>query len=161
MDVPAVKQGRVSTTMQTARKTLGTVDVGRVIPQELMTPAAEKTSVRERVRQFEKSGGVSRTRDKARRGTRGSASRAAGRHHVGNERREGRALASEGLGRSSGARERCAEVKMEVAARLLDWMEHEKDEVDDAEDAADLQEALTNHTKVVGLVVDTWFVDKG
>ena len=40
-------------------------------------------------------------------------------------------------------------------------MEREKDEVDDAEHEADLQEALTNQAKVARLVVDKWFVDKG
>ena len=40
-------------------------------------------------------------------------------------------------------------------------MEQEKDEVDDAEHEADLQEALANQTRVVRLVVDKWFVDKG
>ena len=40
-------------------------------------------------------------------------------------------------------------------------MERAKDEVDDAEHEANLQEALTNQTKVVKLVVDKWFVDKG
>ena len=35
MDVPAVKQRRVSTTMQTARRTHQTVDVARVIPPEM------------------------------------------------------------------------------------------------------------------------------
>ena len=54
MDVPAVKQRRVSTTTQTARD----VEVARVIPQELVRPAWESTSVRERVRQFEVDGGV-------------------------------------------------------------------------------------------------------
>ena len=36
MDVPAVKQRRVSTTMQTARKTRQDVQVARVIPQRLV-----------------------------------------------------------------------------------------------------------------------------
>ena len=34
------------------------VEVARVIPQELVKPAGEKTSVRERVKQFEMNGGV-------------------------------------------------------------------------------------------------------
>ena len=58
-------------------------------------------------------------------------------------------------------RERCAEVKTEVAARRLDRMEREKDDADDAERETNLQEALANQTKVVRLVVDKWFVDKG
>ena len=52
------------------------------------------------------------------------------------------------------------ETKSEIAARRLDRMEREKDEVDDAVHKANLQEALTNKTKVVKLVVDKWFVDK-
>ena len=58
-------------------------------------------------------------------------------------------------------RERCAEVKTEVAARRLDRMEREKDDTDDAEREANLQEALTDQSKVVKLIVDKWFVDKG
>ena len=58
-------------------------------------------------------------------------------------------------------REKHAEVKMEVAARRLDRMEREKDDADDAEREADLQEALTDQSKVVKLIVDKWFVDKG
>ena len=58
-------------------------------------------------------------------------------------------------------RERCAEVKTEVAARRLDRMEREKDDADDAEREASLQEALTDHSKVAKLIVDKWFVDKG
>ena len=58
-------------------------------------------------------------------------------------------------------RERCAEVKTEVAARRLERMEREEDDADDAEHEADLREALENQTKVVRLVVDKWFVDRG
>ena len=58
-------------------------------------------------------------------------------------------------------REMCAEARTEIAARKLDRMEKEKDEVDDVENEATLQEALTNNTKVVKLAVDKWFVDKG
>ena len=58
-------------------------------------------------------------------------------------------------------RERCAEVKTEVAARRLDRMEREKNDADDAEREANLQEALTDQSKVVKLIVDKWFVDKG
>ena len=58
-------------------------------------------------------------------------------------------------------RERCAEVKTEVAARRLDRMEREKDDADDAEREADLQEALADQSKVAKLMVDKWFVDKG
>ena len=58
-------------------------------------------------------------------------------------------------------RERCAEVKTEVAARRLERMERGKDDVNDAEHEADLQEALANQTKAVRLVVDKWFVGRG
>ena len=58
-------------------------------------------------------------------------------------------------------RERCAEVKTEVAARRLDRMEREKDDADVAERVANFQEALTDQSKVVKLIVDKWFVDKG
>ena len=58
-------------------------------------------------------------------------------------------------------RERCVETKEEIAARKLDRMEREKDEAEDGEYEASLQEALADQTKVVRLVVDKWFVDKG
>ena len=48
-----------------------------------------------------------------------------------------------------------------MAARRLDRMEREKDDADDAEREADLQEALTDQSKVVKLIVDKRFVDKG
>ena len=40
-------------------------------------------------------------------------------------------------------------------------MESEKDDVNDAEHEADLQEALANQTEAVRLVIDKWFVDRG
>ena len=58
-------------------------------------------------------------------------------------------------------RERCAEVKTEVAARRLERMEREKDNADDAEHEANLEEALADQTKAVKMVVDKWFVDRG
>ena len=51
-------------------------------------------------------------------------------------------------------RERCAETKAEIAARR-------QDEADDAEHDANFQEAHTNQSKTVKVVVDKWFVDKG
>ena len=64
--------------------------------------------------------------------------------------------------RSSGPqRERCAGTKAEIAARRLDKMEREQDEADDAEHEANFQEALTNQSKTVKVIVDKWFVDKG
>ena len=58
-------------------------------------------------------------------------------------------------------RERCADTKAEIAARRLDRMEREQHEADDAEHEANLQEALTNQSKAVKVLVDKWFVDKG
>ena len=58
-------------------------------------------------------------------------------------------------------RVRCAEVKTEVAVRRLERMDREKDDADDAEHEAAIQAALANQTKVVRLVVDKWFVDRG
>ena len=58
-------------------------------------------------------------------------------------------------------RERSAETKAEIAARRLDRMEREQHDVADAEHEANLQEALTNQSKAVKVLVDKWFVDKG
>ena len=58
-------------------------------------------------------------------------------------------------------RERYAENKAEIAARRLDRMERERHEADDTEYEANLQEALTNQSKAVKVLVDKWFVDKG
>ena len=58
-------------------------------------------------------------------------------------------------------RERSAETKAEIAARRLDRMEREQHEVADAEHEANLQEALTNQSKAVKVLVDKWFVDQG
>ena len=58
-------------------------------------------------------------------------------------------------------RERRAETKTEIAARRLDRMEREQHEADDAEHEASLEEALSNQSKAVKVVVDKWFVDKG
>ena len=58
-------------------------------------------------------------------------------------------------------RERCAETKAEIASRRLERMEREKDDADDAEHEVELEEALANQAKVVRLVVDKWFVDRG
>ena len=58
-------------------------------------------------------------------------------------------------------RERSAETKAEIAARRLDRMEREQHEADDAEHEASLEEALSNQSKVVKVLVDKWFVDKG
>ena len=58
-------------------------------------------------------------------------------------------------------RGRRVEAKTEIAVRRLDRMEREQDEGEDAVHEVTLQEALTNQTKVVKLVVDKSFVDKG
>ena len=58
-------------------------------------------------------------------------------------------------------RERSAEHKAEAATRRLDRMEREQTEADDAEHEANLQEALSNQSKAVKVLVDNWFVDKG
>ena len=59
------------------------------------------------------------------------------------------------------AEKRCAEAKTEIVARRLDSMEREKDDVEDAQHEANLQEALTNQSKAVKVLVDKWFVDRG
>ena len=46
-------------------------------------------------------------------------------------------------------KERCAETKAEIVARRLDRLEREQDEQDDKEHEANLQEALSDKTKVV------------
>ena len=48
----------VASPSATAEGSRRLVEVARVIPQELVKPAGEKTSVRERVKQFEMNGGV-------------------------------------------------------------------------------------------------------
>ena len=58
-------------------------------------------------------------------------------------------------------RERSAEHKAEVATRRLDRMEQEQHEADDAEHEASLEEALSNQSKAMKVLVDKWFVDKG
>ena len=56
---------------------------------------------------------------------------------------------------------RSAEAKAEIAARRLDRMERERDQESEAECEATLEEALADHSKVVKVIVDKWFVDKG
>ena len=58
-------------------------------------------------------------------------------------------------------KERPAEAKAETAARKLDKMERERDQESEAECEATLEEALTNQSKVVKVIIDKWFVDKG
>ena len=49
----------------------------------------------------------------------------------------------------------------DVAARRLERLERESSWSQDEEREASLEQALTDHTKVVKLTVDKWFVDKG
>ena len=58
-------------------------------------------------------------------------------------------------------KERCAETRAEIAASRLDRLEREQDEQDDKESETNLQEALSDKTKAVKLVIDKSFVDKG
>ena len=220
MDVPAVKQRRVSTTTQTARD----VEVPRVIPQELVRPAGERASVRERVRQFEMDGGAPRLStlefpraapsDRWSQDSEGEAPNKRRKQErdphpqilvhfslcddlsdleaqsvaesaefvVSKRSEEGR---QEGLSKKLDdvmlelrdvrsdivqvrelvgvlvRRERFAETKAEIATRKLARMEKEKDEESEAEYEGTLEEALTNQSKVVKVIVDKWFVDKG
>ena len=55
-------------------------------------------------------------------------------------------------------KERSAEAKAEIAARRLNRMERERDQ---ESGEATLEEALADHSKVVRVIVDKWFVDKG
>ena len=58
-------------------------------------------------------------------------------------------------------RERKLDVKADVAARRLNRLEKEHSQLEDEEREASLPDALADRTKVVKLVVDKWFVDKG
>ena len=57
--------------------------------------------------------------------------------------------------------ERKLDVKTDVAVRRLERLEREQNEQDDHDREANLEEALVDKTKVVKLVVDKWFVDRG
>ena len=58
-------------------------------------------------------------------------------------------------------RERKLDVKADVAVRRLARLEKEHSQQEDEECEASLTDALADRTKVVKLVVDKWFVDKG
>ena len=58
-------------------------------------------------------------------------------------------------------RERKVDMKTEVAAKRLQRLEREREEEVDKERESSLKEALADKTKVVKLVIDKWFVDKG
>ena len=58
-------------------------------------------------------------------------------------------------------KERCAETRAEIAASRLDRLEREQNEQYDKESETNLQEALSDKTKAVKLVIDKWFVDRG
>ena len=58
-------------------------------------------------------------------------------------------------------RESKVDTQTEVATRRLERLEREKDDEEDQKREANLEEALADKTKVVKLVVDKWFVDRG
>ena len=58
-------------------------------------------------------------------------------------------------------RERKLDMKADVAVRRLARLEKEHSQREDEEREASLPDALADRTKVVKLVVDKWFVDKG
>ena len=58
-------------------------------------------------------------------------------------------------------RERKLDVRTDVAARRLERLERESSQLEDEEHETSLEGALTDRTKVVKLIVDKWFVDKG
>ena len=58
-------------------------------------------------------------------------------------------------------RKRKLDVKADVAVRRLERLEKEHFQLEDEERDASLPDALADRTKVVKLVVDGWFVDKG
>ena len=58
-------------------------------------------------------------------------------------------------------RERKLDVKPDVAVRRLARLEKQHSQLEDEEREASLPDALADRTKVVKLVVDKWFVDKG
>ena len=58
-------------------------------------------------------------------------------------------------------RERKLDVKSDVAVRRLARLEKEHSQLENEEREASLPDALADRTKVVKLVVDKWFVDKG
>ena len=58
-------------------------------------------------------------------------------------------------------RERKLDIKTDVAARRLERLERESSQFEDEERETSLEGALTDCTKVVKLIVDKWFVEKG
>ena len=58
-------------------------------------------------------------------------------------------------------RERKLDAKADVAVRRLERLGRERSQLEEEEREASLQDALADRTKVVKLVVDKWFVDKG
>ena len=58
-------------------------------------------------------------------------------------------------------RERKLDIKTDVAARRLERLERESSQFEDEERETSLEGALTDRTKVVQLIVDKWFVEKG
>ena len=198
----------VASPSATAESSRRLVEVARVIPQELVKPAGEKTSVRERVKQFEMNRGVScmtavevpQAPNKRRKQESDPDPRAPVHFSLcdGSSDQETKSvedfaeLEIRPMGEREGfpveqlddilletrdvkselrhvrelvgvlvRRERCAETKAEIATRRLTRMEKERDEESETECEATLEEALTNQSKVVKVIVDKWFVDKG
>ena len=58
-------------------------------------------------------------------------------------------------------RERKVDTQAEVATTRLERLEREKEGGEDREHETNLEEALVDKTKVVKVVVDKWFVDRG
>ena len=58
-------------------------------------------------------------------------------------------------------RERKVDTHAEVSTRRLERLEREKEDEEDREHETNLEEALVDKTKVVKLVVDKWFFDRG
>ena len=211
--LPAMTQQRDMMTDEVAQKT---VEVARVIPQELVTPAGERTSVRERIRRLEVGSGMWCTSAvEVPRAAPGDRQREDAEAAAPNKRRKhdsdpgprapvhfSLCDSSSDLGKKSVddsteletsrrpdaqlkditaemrdmkselmqvrelvgvlvRRERCTETKAEMATRRLNRMEEERDQESEAECEATLEEALVDHSKVVKVLVDKWFVDKG
>ena len=71
-----------------------------------------------------------------------------------------RASPSQRTGRSSGAQRKVCRNESGDSDQD-DRMEQERDQESEGECEATLEEALTNQSKVVKVIVDKWFVDKG
>ena len=88
-------------------------------------------------------------------------SKGAGRHEVGDGMREERSEEDEENARVLGPPRKESRRKDRRGGQEHRKAGEERDEQDDKEREASLKEALADKTKVVKLVVDKWFVDKG